>query len=354
VIHPDETDLFLSNTSGYKMVRIPTMVVTPQGTILAFCKASVGGRRDRSDTLLRRSFDSGQTWEPAQVVIEGAWHPVPVVDRDNGAVLCVTSGPDDELKVVRSDDDGETWSPITTVAETDIKRSHWSRPSTGTTHGIHTRRGRIVVPCYHHDDNTNTRTSHVIYSDDHGETWHIGGSLAPRTEECTVLETADGRLIVNARRHRRDYYDGMPSWGYRATATSIDGGESFSETVADPNLPEPSCNGSLLRYTGQETHDRNRVLFSNPAAQDTRRNLTVRLSYDESTTWAHSKTLVAGAAHYSDLAVLPDMTICCLYEASAPGAKPGQDLSVTDTYNRVTFTRFDLDWLTDGQDEISK
>ena len=63
--------------------------------------------------------------------------------------------------------------------------------------------------------------------------------------------------------------------------------------------------------------------------------MTVRLSRDDGSTWAHSRILHAGPAAYSCLTVLADGSIACLYERGD-----------ADRYEKITFARFSLDWLT--------
>jgi sialidase-1 len=92
-----------------------------------------------------------------------------------------------------------------------------------------------------------------------------------------------------------------------------------------------------LSATGRQ--DKNRVLHCSPGDQNlTRRQLTLRLSYDECQTWSAGKIIYNGPAAYSDLAVLADNTICCLFER--------------DFYGSIMFTRFSLPWLTNGDDEL--
>jgi sialidase-1 len=150
------------------------------------------------------------------------------------------------------------------------------------------------------------------------------------------VETVDGWLYLNCRNKYR-----LPEGGNaRAIAWSADGGETFAPIVHDAALPEPVCQASACRFTDQERHGRNRVLFSNPASH-TRDHLTVRLSYDECRTWPVSRVLHAGPAAYSDLCVARDMTICCLYERGREGP-----------YESVTLARFNLEWLTNGVDRL--
>ena len=113
---------------------------------------------------------------------------------------------------------------------------------------------------------------------------------------------------------------------------------------------------SLIRLTKMPESDKNRIVFANPDSTEPanpdrpegnlkRRNVSVKLSYDEGETWPVNKVLESGASGYSDLAVGPDSTIYCLYE----NGTPGQD----GYYTRyLTMARFDLEWLTGGADQL--
>lgn len=149
-----------------------------------------------------------------------------------------------------------------------------------------------------------------------------------------AVETIDGRVYLNARRGRKD--------NLRAHAWSDDGGNTWSEVKLDRTLVEPPCQASAVRFTDEKNHDRNRVLFSNPASKK-RQKMTVRISYDECQTWSTGKLLHEGPAAYSDLCILPDMTIACLYER-------GEEIP----YEAITFARFNLEWLTDGADHLEQ
>ena len=174
--------------------------------------------------------------------------------------------------------------------------------------------------------------SHVFYSDDHGASWKLGGSLSEKTDECTAVEAADGRVYLNARS-----YHGK---NRRAYAWSEDGGETWSDVKLDEALIEPVCQASVIRFTDAKRHGKNRVLFSNPASKQ-RVRMTVRVSCDECRTWSAGKVIHAGPAAYSDLCVQPDKTICCLYERGERTA-----------YEKITLARFNLAWLTNGADKL--
>jgi len=151
-----------------------------------------------------------------------------------------------------------------------------------------------------------------------------------------VVEAEDGALYMNSRN--------IKEVGVRACVWSRDGGLTFGVRQLVPALIEPTlwsgCQASLVRLTSVAGHDRNRVLFANPAwPKDERRNMTVRISYDECKTWSTGKVLHPGPSAYSDLAVAPDMSVLCLYERGDQ-----------HPYQTLTLARFDLEWLTDGQD----
>ena len=355
----EEQDLFVSGEGGYVRYRIPALAVTTRGTLLAFCEARkyTGSDSDQIDLFLRRSFDDGRTFDEIQVVAtQQDWvcgNPAPVVDRDTGRIwlpFCKNRRDGDETMICEgkaprqvwmtySDDDGATWAEPWEITD-DVKLRNWSWYATGPCHGIQLESGRLVVPCDHIVfENYNRQDpyySHIIYSDDHGETWQIGGSADEGTNESTVVETADGQLYLNCRNKLPLAKGG----NYRAIAWSRDQGTTFAPIVHDAALLEPICQASVCRLTLAADRDRNRILFSNPASR-TRDHLTVRLSYDECRTWPVWRLLHAGPAAYSDLCVTRDLSVCCLYERGETGP-----------YERITLARFNLEWLSGGADRI--
>jgi len=344
--------LFVAGRGGYHTYRIPALTVTLRGTVLAFCEGRRDSARDSGaiDILCRRSTDGGQTWEPPRLVVSGqgdtAGNPAPVVDRRTGIIwlpFCrnLAAGPEPMIIAGQaprtvwltwSADDGVSWvTPREITAQ--VKRPDWTWYATGPCHGVQLASGRLLIPCDHIVGNRETAASvraHVIYSDDAGDTWQIGGIAQPGTNECVAVETVDGRLYLNCRNHRDD-----PARVYRrACAWSRDGGASFAEFGVAAELIEPVCQASAIRYSDARRNDRNRVLFANPASS-ARERLTVRISEDECRSWGAGTVLHAGPAAYSDLAVAHDGTILCLYECG-----------VRAPYETITLSRLTLDWLT--------
>jgi sialidase-1 len=340
---PEQAPVFVSGQEGYHTYRIPALIVTKQGSLLAFCEGRKKGRGDAGDidVLLKRSRDGGRTWAKAQVVWDDGdntcGNPCPVLDRETGTIWLLMTrnrGDDTEARILdgtskgtrtvwmtRSDDDGLTWARPVEITR-DVKKADWTWYATGPGVGIRTRAGRLVVPCDNCVKGTKVRQSHVIISDDGGKTWKLGGVVGPQCNECQVAERSDGALLLSMRNDR--------GTNRRLVAVSEDGGQTFSRPEEDRALIDPVCQASLLRCPG----DKGGLLFSNPASTR-RERMTVRLSTDDGKTWPHAKVLHPGPAAYSCLAVLPDGTIACLYERGDRGP-----------YETLMLARFSRDWLT--------
>ena len=356
---PRKMNLFTSGADGCHTYRIPSIIGTGKGTLLAFCEGRRKGRGDAGDIdlVMKRSTDGGATWGKTQVVWDDAGNtcgnPCPVIDRETGtiwllmtwnlgsdhegAIVAGTSKDTRRVFVTHSSDDGLTWAKPTDITKT-TKRPDWTWYATGPGVGIQLRlgkhKGRMVIPCDHKvKANTQEYHSHVIWSDDGGKTWKIGGVAGDGGNECQVIERTDRTLYLNMRRAR------TRNDPYRLVATSTDAGATWSPLAVDKTLITPRCQASLLRYAPPDAKGKPIVLFSNPASTSGRVNMTVRASFDGGGTWAASKTLHAGPAAYSCLTVLPDGDVACFYEAGAG-----------HPYEHIVLARFPLDWLTGAAD----
>jgi sialidase-1 len=340
----EQTPVYVAGEGGYHTYRIPSLLMTPQGTLLAFCEGRVSGRGDAGniDLLLKRSDDGGRTWGKTQVIWnDGAntcGNPCPVIDRATGVIhllLTKNLGEDNEAEiksntgkstrtvwVCRSHDDGATWTAPKDITS-QAKRPDWTWYATGPGVGIQIEHGphagRLVVPCDfgYHDRNGTRRDvesefgSHVIYSDDHGDSWNIGGTLAPKMNECQVVELVEppGALLIDMRSYR--------GHACRAESTSTDGGLSWTEPKDVPTLVDSVCQASLIRQTWPESDNPGLLLFSNPADPKKRLSLTIRSSDDDGKAWSAGYVLHAGPAAYSCLAPLSSEAVGCLYERGA-------------------------------------
>ncbi len=352
--HLEQADVFTAGTDGYHTYRIPAVVVSKQGSVLAFCEGRKNSRSDsgKIDMLVKRSSDGGRTWGTQQLIwADGenvCGNPSPVVDQTTGDIwllLTWNRGEDDGHKiqagkgldtrrvfVTRSSDDGVTWVKPREITEA-VKKPHWRWYATGPVNGIQLTRGahkgRLVIPSDHSDHSDPAKhyfRAHVIYSDDHGQTWQLGGVADEKTNESTVVERADGSLLDNMRSYHGQHC--------RAIATSQDGGLTWSPVTLVPALVEPVCQASILRCSWPDAGKPGVVLFSNPASTK-RENMTVRLSYDDGATWPVNRTLYAGPSAYSCLVLLPNGTVGCLYECG-----------VKNAYEKIVLARFPVSWLT--------
>jgi sialidase-1 len=347
------TDVFRAGSDGYHTYRIPAMVVTTNGKVLAFCEGRKNGRGDsgKIDLLLKRSENQGRTWSSQQIVwADGencCGNPAPVVDSATGFVWLLTTwnlGTDRERDIERgtghdtrrvfvthSEDQGRSWTKPVEITSS-VKKPEWGWYATGPINGIQLihgpHKGRLVIPANHSETNQAGQPvsrSHVFFSDDHGKTWQLGGVEDEKTNESTIAELSDGALMQNMRT-----YSGK---NQRAVAISRDYGASWSAAKWDEALIEPVCQGSLLCFDQSKEGARPRLLFSNPASLK-REKLTVRESKDDGATWVFSKVIWAGPAAYSCLTVMPDKSIGCLFEC---GEK--------NSYERISLATFPLSWL---------
>jgi len=357
-------DVFTRGADGYHTYRIPTMVVTDKGTVLLFCEGRKKSRRDSGDVdqIMKRSDDGGKTWSKQVLIHEEGGdapirvgNPCPIVERDGKTVhLLFTRGGGECLFYTRSVDDGKTWSKFVTTSGVPGKKEYDAESfllklggapvtiAAGPVHGIQTKKGRLIAPCYggRMVDGKRRGGSFIIYSDDGGKTWNAGGHIPfvedIRTGECTVLERPDGSLMMNLRTSAPGFY----GLGHRAVSISTDRGMTWSKPVLDKNLPSTGCQGSIIRLNDKE------ILFLNPAVHRkggfsirSRRNLTLRLSKDEGKTWGCSCVLNKELSGYSDMAITKAGKILCLFENGK-----------RDYCEKISIVQVDRAWLAAGKD----
>lgn len=322
--------LFDSGREGYKRYRIPSLVVTPAGTLLAICEGRKdgGGLLGNIDIVVRRSVDNGKTFSPLQVVADDddntLGNPCAVVDAQTKTIwlaLTRSLGSDTEEQIVagtsrertrvlitKSVDDGATWSRPIDISST-ARDTKWTWYGTGPGTGIQLQNGRLVIPAYHAEEKTGIYRSHMVYSDDQGATWQRGAPVGEHCGECHVVQRQNGELVLNARTNQ--------GRERRTTSTSTDGGATWSKAVFDEALYDPHCEACVIRLPSQ-TDMQPKWLFSHPAGPG-RRDLTVRLSRDEGQTWPIAHKIRSGDSQYSSLARLPDASIGCLYDCWVDG-----------------------------------
>jgi sialidase-1 len=353
-----KTDIFIGRSEGYYTYRIPTIVVSDKGTILAFAEA----RTTENDwaaraIVMKRSFDYGKTWEPMKILVsderKAIQNPVAIVERNSNIIHFLYCFHYKRAFYMQSNDEGNTFSEPVEITQTfNIFKAEYPFKilATGPGHGIQLDNGRLIVPIW-----LSPRRIHrpsvtsVIYSDDSGKNWYPGEIIKEplvNPSETQAIQLANGNVLLNIRNETEI--------SRRAIAISKNGVKNWTEPVFDHALVEPTCFASIVRFTKSEKEDKNRIIFSNPDSLEgeplafnirPRKNLSIKLSYDECKTWSVSKVLEPGMSGYSDLAIGKDYTIYCFYERGI------QTKSYFDTAS-LCVARFDLEWLTDGRDTI--
>ena len=318
--------LFHSGQEGYPRYRIPTLVVTNTGNLLAICEGrkAGGGLTGNVDLVCKRSRDNGRTWSKLQRIGDFGddtfGNQSAVVDRHTGVIwVACTCSPGEHLEatitrgetdrstrvfVFFSDDDGETWSKPRDITSA-VKRPAWTWYGCGPGVGIQLRDGRLLFAAYHCEGKQGeTVRSHAIFSDDHGKTWQLGGNAGGGNGEPQMLQRRDGSIYLSART------SGGPH--QRSVADSTDGGKTWSPKRFDKSLYDPFCQASLLKLP--PTDGQPRWLYCHPTGPG-RRNLTVRMSIDEGRTWnAGTLRLRAGDSQYSSMARLRNGQVGVLYD----------------------------------------
>ncbi|MBD2703832.1 exo-alpha-sialidase [Spirosoma sp. BT702] len=356
----------------YATTRIPALVMTAKGTLLAFCEARVNNTGDWADIdiVMRRSTDGGKTWEDNVVIAarenkRPTSNCTPIVDRDGKTIHVLYQRNYSNCFYVRSTDDGKTWSApsdITNAFEQFRPEYNWKVLAPGPGHAIQLQKGahagRLVVPVWLCEPNPKIpggdhRPSCIatVYSDDLGKTWKRGDIITNTTAEIknpsehVAIETTDGRVMLNIRTESEPHR--------RMVAYSADGATGWTKPAFDDELFDPVCMASLIRVSSTDKGGKSRIAFVNPDSENDpepmnnrgnrkRQNLTVKLSYDDGQSWPVKKVIDPGKAGYSDLAVGPDGMIYCLYETNEAEKQSWR--------YRVVLKRFNLAWLTDQKD----
>lgn len=324
--------------------RIPGLATTNAGTLIGVYDVRRHGSGDLPgdiDVGMSRSTDGGRTWEPMKVIIDmgddpkwrydGVGDPAVLVDRNTGTIWVAAtwshgdrswrgSGPGlkpeetGQLMLVRSDDDGVTWSEPINITE-QVKRPEWCFLLQGPGKGITMRDGTIVFPAQYQDPPERNRLPHstIIYSKDHGKTWQAGVGALDDTTESQVVELEPGVLMLNCRYNRK------PA---RAVMTTRDMGRTWQpHPTSEHALIEPrACMASLIdvdREIGQEAGDR--LLFSNPDSLQGRNHMTIKASSDRGLTWPEQHQLLLDEENgfgYSCMSMIDETTVGILYEGS--------------------------------------
>jgi len=330
---------------GVSCYRIPAIVTAPNGDLVATIDERVPSCGDLKwsrdiNIIMRRSSDNGKTWTPIEMVMDfplgkSASDPSMIVDDITKEIFLFYNYMDLDkekdvyyLHVMKSSDNGKTWgAPEDITAQ--IAKPEWHNDFKFITsgRGIQTSTGKLL----HCMVNLNSGM-HLFGSDDHGKSWHFINTPISPANESKVVELADGSWMVNARANDKK--------GVRYVHISTDEGKTW-ETKPEPQLTDPGCNASIVRYTSiKDGYKKNRLLFANANSAKGRTNMAVRVSYDEGQTWSEAKTIYEGSSAYSSLTILENGDIGLFFEK--------------DDYKKNVFVSFSLEWLTNGEDKYKR
>ena len=347
IVHRMGVGVRKAGDDGSKAFRIPGLVTTNKGTLLAVYDVRYNGSKDLQEHIdigLSRSTDGGRTWEKMRLPISygeyeglpaaqnGAGDPAILVDKVTGdawiasiwahgmgvatAWWSTTPGisPDYTAQLVmsRSSDDGKTWSEPVSMTPA-LKDSAWAFFFQGPGRGITTSDGTLVFAMQYTDFDAG-RTPHagIIYSKDHGETWQRHVAAKDSVTEAQVAELSDGTLMLNMRDNRG---------GSRSVATTRDLGRTWTEhPTSRKALREPVCMASLISVRAEENVlGRHILLFSNPDTVSGRNHITIKASLDDGMTWKEVNQLLLDEDEnwgYSCLTMIDAETVGILYESS--------------------------------------
>ncbi|WP_058233954.1 sialidase family protein [Devriesea agamarum] len=338
-------DLAVRYSGMFPRYRIPAIATLSDGSVLAV----YDGRPTMHDlpsniaVLARRSRDEGRTWGPVEIIRKeaapkGFGDPSILVDQTTNRIIVFyaasikqgffgsgtgTDPQDPNLlhpDISISDDGGKTWTHRRLTQQ--IREPEWAGMFASSGGGTQLKYGRFagrLLQTYA-VRYQGANWAMVAYSDDHGETWKHSQLVGPGADENKVVELSDGTVMLNSRAKPR-----------RLIARSVDGGVTFTPFKADPALLDPANNGDIRRLypdAAQGSDAAKILVFSNTEHELTRRNLAIKVSYDDGATWSGRLIVDEGSSGYSTMTVLPSGDIGMLYERSA--------------YDAVSFLRIPL------------
>lgn len=334
---------------GVHTYRIPALTVSKAGTLLCVYDMRRRMGRDLQEDIdigLSRSVDGGQSWEPVRVIMDmreygglpqalnGCSDPGIVVDRETGEIFCFAVwmhgkpgkhqwvddgsepgfeiGKSAQMLMVRSTDDGKTWTKPENLTRV-LKKPEWWLFAPAPQSGIQMSDGTLVMPVQGRTGRADKETfATIMTSRDHGRTWSVGNPGYSGGNECQAALLNDGRIMLNIRNdHER----------YRAVVVTEDLGKSWKPHETSRNtLIEPNCNGSLIRIDWTEAgRPRNALVFSNPHSQISRTYQTIQVSLDDGRTWPerfHVLLDEGRGAGYPSLTQIDDHHVGIVYEGS--------------------------------------
>ena len=301
--------MLMEKTFGelYHMCRIPGLVLTEKGTLLAYyeCRRSASDWAD-IDLKIIRSTDTGESWETVLIVPStGNTMNNPMIAVKGDMLHFFFCENYRRLFHCVSTDDGRNFSEPTEI--TDVFEQggfFYNVIAVGPGHGI-VHNGVILLPVWIGCNKTEPQAHHpsfiaTIYSEDDGAAWKlgevIGREMLTDPSECALAVTPDGKVLISIRNEN--------ACRRRAFAVSENGYSGWTDLHFAENMPDPVCMGSMA-------HTKEEIFHINCACETERRNLTIKISRDRFRTF--DEIFVDDPAGYADIAVSKE-DIFVLYE----------------------------------------
>ena len=356
---------------GVNNCRIPGLVTTTRGTLLAMYDARRDADRDLQgdiDICYNRSTDGGRSWSGMMTALDmGEYGGLPqkyngvsdgsmTVDMNTGEIYvtgCWMHGVLDEKTgefieglteestewnhqwrshgsqsgydpkrssqylIAKSTDDGLSWTEPQNITRQVKPESFWlMAPAPGA--GITLEDGTVLIPSEGRDEN-GTQFSTVIWSRDGGMSWTAGTPACTNTNECMTVQLSDGSIMLNARERSNR---GKTEGNGRMIVTTADLGKTWERHPTSQNaLIEPACQASLLKhvYTAPDGTRTPLLLFFNPSSTSERNNFTLKCSIDDGMSWPEELWIqfdCKSGNGYSCMSSIDNDTIGILYEGS--------------------------------------
>lgn len=346
VIYKVQSAPFQPYDLGSHYWRIPAMVVlhhqqgenaSKNGRVVTMADNRFdhnGDLPNHIDVYERHSDDNGATWSTHKMVVGteadhalvGGNHgfgDVSLVECASGKIVAIMVGgpgyfqstPSNPIvpTIITSTDGGDTWSTPRTLTDelynTTYKEGAVQGSFAGSGRGLMLQRqkdkqlnGRIMFAMSHRFIVNGKRSiqEYIIYSDDEGNTWKFSTQSAYNGgDESKLVELADGTVMISVRQS-----------GQRGYNTSTDGGVTWGKQAKWTDISGNGCNGDIL-YVNKH------VLLHSYPNNDSRKNVTIKASFDGGKSWSSPYVVCAPGSSYSTMDVTKDGDIAIFYEDNA-------------------------------------
>lgn len=343
VIYKVQSAPFQPYDLGSHYWRIPAMVVlhhqqgenaSKNGRVVTMADNRFNHNGDlpnHIDVYERHSDDNGATWSTHKMVVGteadhalvGGYHgfgDVSLVECASGKIVAIMVGgpgyfgstPSNPIvpTIITSTDGGDTWSTPRTLTnelyQTTYNEGAVQGSFAGSGRGLMLQRqkdqqlnGRIMFAMSHRFGKNNVQ-EYIIYSDDEGNTWKFSTQSAySGGDESKLVELADGTVMISVRQG-----------GQRGYNKSTDGGVTWGTQAKWADISGCACNADILYVN-------DRVLLHSYPNNGSRKNLTIKASFDDGKSWSNPYVVCAPGASYSTMDVTKDGDIAIFYEDNA-------------------------------------